>query len=264
MTESGDRGHTSIAQEQFGRQAAHYVDSFNHATGESLAAIREYAVRDRYRRAVDVGTGTGFTAFAVAPVSDEVVATDVTPEMLTEARRLGSEQGMTNVRYALSAAEQLPFATDALDLLTCRTAAHHFQDVLRAIGEWRRVLKAGGTLLLSDSVAPEDAELSRWMNDIEVRRDPSHTWNMAPSEWMRVLAEHGFKVTDEVMTKVYHEFDDWTGRSGTPADEVEHLRHDLLNAPPGAVAAFDIRQENGHMRFFWGCMVLRARLEPSP
>ena len=126
----------------------------SHATGESLAAIREYAARGRYRRAVDVGTGTGFTAFAVAPVSGQVVATDVTPEMLAEARRLGTAQGVTNVRYALGAAEHLPFADGALDLLTCRTAAHHFQDVQRAIDEWRRVLETGGTLLLSDSVAP--------------------------------------------------------------------------------------------------------------
>ena len=261
MTESSDRAHTSIAQEQFGRQAALYVDSFSHATGESLAAIREYAARGRYRRAVDVGAGTGFTAFAVAPVSGQVVATDVTPEMLAEARRLGEAQGMANVRYALGAAEHLPFAGGSLDLLTCRTAAHHFQDVLGAIGEWRRVLRPGGTLLLSDSVAPEDRELSRWMNDIEVRRDPSHTWNMAPSDWRRVLSEHGFRITDETMTKVYHELNDWTGRSGTPAGEVERLRRDLLDAPPGAVDAFDIRQDDGRLRFFWGCMVLRARLE---
>ncbi len=263
MTESADRGHTSIAQEQFGRQAALYVDSFSHATGESLAAIREYAARGRYRRAVDVGTGTGFTAFAVAPMSGEVVATDVTPEMLAEARRLGAAQGMANVRYALGAAEHLPFVDGSLDLVTCRTAAHHFQDVLRAIGEWRRVLEPGGILLLSDSVAPEDRELSRWMNDIEVRRDPSHTWNMTPSDWRRVLGEHGFAITDETMTKVYHEFDDWTGRSGTPAGEVERLRRDLLDAPPGAVDAFDIRQEDGRLRFFWGCLVLRARLESA-
>ena len=261
MTESVEMGHTSIAQEQFGRQAAFYVDSFSHATGESLAAIREYAARGRYRRAVDVGTGTGFTAFAVAPVSGQVVATDVTPEMLAEARRLGAAQGVTNVRYALGAAEHLPFADDALDLLTCRTAAHHFQDVQRVIDEWRRVLETGGTLLLSDSVAPEDEELSRWMNDVEVRRDPSHTWNMSPSDWRRALEDRGFRITDEAMTKVYHEFDDWTGRSGTPAGEVERLRRDLLDAPAGAVDAFDIRQEDGRLRFFWGCMVLRARLE---
>ena len=262
MTES-DRGLPSIAQRQFGRQAALYVDSFSHATGESLAALREYAARGRYRRAVDVGTGTGFTAFAVAPVSDEVIATDVTPEMLAQARRLGAEQGIANVRYALGAAEHLPIADDSLDLLTCRTAAHHFQDVLRAVGEWRRVLRPEGVLLLSDSVAPEDPDMSRWMNDVEVRRDPSHTWNMAPSEWRSLLAGRGFVITDEAMTKVYHEFDDWTQRSGTPSDEAARLRRDILDAPPGAVRAFDIRQEDGRLRFFWGCMVLRARLEPG-
>ena len=89
------------------------------------------------------------------------------------------------------------------------------------------------------------------MNDVEVRRDPSHTWNMSPSDWRRALEDRGFRVTDEAMTKVYHEFDDWTGRSGTPAGEVERLRRDLLNAPAGAVDAFDIRQEDGRLRFFW-------------
>jgi hypothetical protein len=93
MTESAGRGHTSIAQEQFGRQAALYVDSFSHATGESLAAIREYAARGRYRRAVDVGTGTGFTAFAVAPVSGQGPR-----ERERKERRGKKDQGIARTR----------------------------------------------------------------------------------------------------------------------------------------------------------------------
>ena len=247
------------SQEQFGRQARYYVDSVVHREGESLQVVEEFAAGRRYRRAIDVGTGVGFTAFAVAPLADDMVATDVTPAMLAEARQIAATRGLANVRYALAAAEALPFADGSLDLVTSRTAAHHFQDIPRAVAEWRRVLAPDGMLILADTVAPEDPAIVPWMHDIELRRDPSHVWEPAPSEWLALLEEGGLSVTDSAITPVHLEFEDWTRRSGTPADEVEQLRRDFLNAPPAAVQAFDIRQDrDGAILFHWDCLVVQA------
>ena len=117
------------SQEQFGRQAHLYTQSLVHSSGESLQVVQEWAARGRYKKAADIGTGTGFTAFAVAPYADQIVAADITPAMLRETRSLADQRGVTNLGYTLAAAEDLPFADGSLDLLTCRTAAHHFQDL---------------------------------------------------------------------------------------------------------------------------------------
>jgi ubiquinone/menaquinone biosynthesis C-methylase UbiE len=259
--QAGERGRLS-AQEQFGRQAQFYGDSAVHRAGESLQVVEEWTALDRHGRAVDVGTGAGFTAFALAPYAQDVVATDITPAMLKEARGIAAQRGLINVRYCLAAAETLPFGSGTLDLVTSRTAAHHFQDIPGAVAEWRRVLAPGGVLILADTISPDDPETDRWMHDIEVRRDTSHVRDLTSSEWFALLDDHGFSVTDSALTPVDLEFDDWARRSGTPTSEVEQLRQDFLDAPLGAVSAFNIKPDGtGAIHFHWDCLVLRAVLK---
>ena len=139
------------------------------------------------------------------------------------------------------------------------TAAHHFQDLGKAVAEWHRVLAPEAVLPLADTSCPEDAATADWMNDIEERRDPSHVRNLAPSEWLAHLEAHGFRITHNALAPVPLEFDDWVRRSGTPASVVQGLRRDFVNAPSGAVEAFGIRQdERGSIRFQWSCVVVRA------
>ena len=84
MTNQGNTPPRVGAQEQFGRQAQHYSTSAGHSSGESLQVVRDWASTARYGRAVDVATGTGFTAFTIAPFAESVVASDLTPEMIAE------------------------------------------------------------------------------------------------------------------------------------------------------------------------------------
>ena len=79
----------------------------------------------------------------------------------------------------------LPFAAASLDLITCRVAAHHFGDFAAALDEARRALRPGGSLVMADSIAPEDDAVADWMNDIEFRRD-FHTVAPAVKEAFQV------------------------------------------------------------------------------
>ena len=93
--------------------------------------------------------------------------------MLRETRRIGGERGVTNLAVCQSSAETLPFASGALDLVSCRMAANHFGDFNGALGESRRVLKERGVLVMADGVAPEDDYVADWMNWIELRLSPT-------------------------------------------------------------------------------------------
>ena len=114
------------SQSQFGRLAGAYGASKTHAQAGALASAASMLSDRRYGTAVDIGAGPGFTAFAVADHCDRVIATDVTPEMLDQARSLHSERGAPQTELMLTAAESLPCRDGSLDLITCRTAAHHF------------------------------------------------------------------------------------------------------------------------------------------
>ena len=134
MTENREQAGGSLAQQMFGPQAGVYAASKVHISDDSLESVQKLTGPEflrsttPYRWAVDIGTGAGFTAFAMAEVSDHVVASDITQPMLRQVRRISEERGLPNVGLAQNAAESLPFADGSLDVITCRKAAHHFRD----------------------------------------------------------------------------------------------------------------------------------------
>jgi ubiquinone/menaquinone biosynthesis C-methylase UbiE len=247
-------------QRQFGRQAAHYSVSASHASGESLDAVRRMVEPGGFERGVDIATGTGFTAFAIAPYCHETLALDLTPEMLGEARRLGAERGLAqHLGYLLGDAERLPFADASLDLVTCRVSAHHFPHVGRFVAEVARVLRPGGVFVLSDTVAPEEDELAALMDRIETLRDPSHIHDLRPSEWRRLIEGAGLAIDAIEMSHTYLEFADWARRSGTSPAALEELRPLFFTPSPAARAAWVIEERPDGVHFAWDNAIIRAR-----
>ncbi len=250
----------TAAQRMFGAAADAYATSAVHMADQRLDAVQRLAANGGpYRWTVDLGTGTGFTAFAVAPSTDNMVASDITLAMLRQAQRIRDERGIANVRLCQNAAEALPFAEGSIDLITCRAAVHHFMDFHRALAEAHRVLKAGGSLVVSDNVAPEDDTLHAWINDMELRRDFSHFEDRKVSVIQEALDGLGLQVVDGEMTWTNLQFNDWVARTNTPEAGIEPLRRDFLAATPEIVGAFRIApQEDGDVHFSWPCWVFRA------
>jgi SAM-dependent methyltransferase len=158
----------------FGAAAESYVTSERHRSGDDLATLVEWAQPAHDDRALDIATGGGHTALAVAPHVHSVAVTDLTPRMLATARAFLTTQGVVNATYVIADAERLPFLDASFDLVTVRIAPHHYADAHQAVREMARVLAPGGRLLFIDNIAPEEAELDHVMNDWERRRDHSH------------------------------------------------------------------------------------------
>ncbi len=255
-----------MAQQMFGPQAGVYAESKVHIRDDSLDSVqrltgpgfRQSATPCRW--AVDIGTGAGFTAFAMAEVSARVVATDITRPMLRQARRISGERGLDNLSLSQNAAESLPFADGVLDLITCRVAAHHFRDFEAALDEARRTLRSGGSLVMADSIAPEDDAVAEWMNGIELRRDFSHIQNRKLSIITQMLNDRGFKVAGSENERVYLWFNDWVTRTKVADGEVAALRRDFQEATPEVKEAFQVGdiEEDGDFLFSWPCWIFRA------
>ena len=266
MTQDRESAGATLAQQMFGPQAGVYAQSKVHISDDSLESVQKLTGPDflagttPYRWAVDIGTGAGFTAFAMSEVSERVIASDITQPMLRQAKRIGSERGLGNLLLAQNAAESLPFADGGLDLITCRKAAHHFRDFEAALDEITRTLKSGGSLVMADTVAPEDDSLVEWMNEIELRRDFSHVEDRKVSVIRQLLEDRGFEVIGSEDERVYLWFNDWVMRTKVPEEEVTALRREFQEGSPEIRQAFQVSEleEDGDFLFSFPVWVFRA------
>jgi SAM-dependent methyltransferase len=234
----------SLVQAQFGANAANYVNSRSHARGASLPRLVELTKPAPHWRMLDIATGAGHTAFAFAAHVAEVIASDVTPEMLDVTRRLAVERDLANVRVMEAQAESLPFADGSFDLVTCRIAPHHFVDVARFGAEVSRVLKPGGVFGLVDNISPDDAVAAGQYNAFEKLRDPSHGRCLTLDEWLELIGRAGLRVRHYELLDKDMDLNAWTTQMNVPAATRERLRTILLNASPG-LQAFLRAQDRG-------------------
>ena len=216
--------HTSV-REQFSQHADYYAQSSAHAKGDTLDVILDFAEPKGTERTLDIATGTGFTAFALAPKVTHVIATDLTPEMVAKAAELAEKQAIDNVTFSLAAAESLPFATASLDLVTCRLAPHHFQDVPKFLSEVHRVLRTDGLFCLVDSVSPESEKLIAWQNRVETLRDDSHVYGYPPSQWDAMITAAGFSLEKTAHVRnAQMSFLWWVRPQKNPPEVVQQIR----------------------------------------
>jgi len=98
--------------------------------------------------ALDVGTGTGGAAFAIAERFPEarVVGVDIAPTMVERARHKAGDR--RNVSFEHGDASALPYERASFDLVTAANMIPFF-------GELARVVRPGGTLVVAFSLGPQ-------------------------------------------------------------------------------------------------------------
>lgn len=247
-------------QEIFGASADAYVTSTVHAKGASLNRLVELLVPQVDWQVLDVATGGGHTAFILAPHVAQVVATDITPEMLANTAKGAAERKLTNVSTEMADAESLPFPDDYFDCVTCRIAAHHFPDNGRFLSEAARVLKPGGVMALVDNVVPGSRlrgkkaniqrEAGKYVNAFEKLRDPSHGRALSVDEWLDLFVDVGFSDIHQETHRKKMDFDSWTDRLHVTPENRIRLKAMLLQAPT-AVTDFLTPQTTGDRIAFY-------------
>ena len=100
---------------------------------------------------LDAGTGTGYLAGMVAPLVGNVIGVDCAPAMLTRAGEKMAQAGYQHVSFREGMAEQLPLATDSVDVAMCHMLLHHVVSPRTVLEELRRVVRPGGYMLIVDA-----------------------------------------------------------------------------------------------------------------
>jgi ubiquinone/menaquinone biosynthesis C-methylase UbiE len=210
------KAHESLVTDQFGPRAAAYVLSAVHAQGDDLLRLVEMVRGHEGAPALDIGCGGGHVSFNAAPHVAEVVAYDLSEEMLRTVAVEASQRGLADLRVCGGTVARLPFADRAFDFVFSRYSAHHWRDLGGALGEARRVLRPGGAGAFIDVVAPGDPLLDSFLQTAELLRDPSHVRDYASGEWEAALQGAGFIVERVTMRRLRIEFSSWIARIGTP------------------------------------------------
>ncbi len=239
---------------QFGAAAGAYSVSLTHGDPAALKRVVELARPKSTDVALDIATGAGHTAMALAPHVAQVIGYDLTAPMLAETARNAAACGLQNVTTRQGAAESLPFPDASFDIVTVRQAPHHFADVRAAVREMARVARPGARVIIIDSTAPEDEFLDRQWNHIEKLRDPSHVRNYRPSEWREFVASAGLKVFLEELGATSEkggpmDFAAWIRRINTPPDAAAEVERLFRSASPELARALHIEIIDGALYF---------------
>lgn len=223
---------TSHARERFGPRAGSYRTSELHAGGPDLTLLMEWLAPRPGQRALDVATGGGHVALALARSGVDVEACDLTPEMLEVARVLLGDEDCT-ARFAVAEADALPYPDAAFDIVTCRIAAHHFPDAQAFFNEVARVLKPGGRFGFQDQTLPPEGPSAVPVDVFERTRDSSHNQAYNEKGWMTLIERAELVVERSTLVDKRHDFGDWTARQNSDEATVAELTRQMAEAPDG-------------------------------
>lgn len=234
MTEAQDR-----VRAQYGKVGDAYVRSRGHAGGNDLERMLALAEPQPTDTLLDIATGGGHVARVLGPHVGNVIASDLTPEMLDHAIPYLREQGLPNVERLVADAQDLPLDDASVDIVTCRIAPHHFPDPVAFVAEVARVLRPGGRFLLVDSTVPE-GPAGDFFNAYETVRDPSHVRSLTVDEWSGLLERNGFRIGTIEPFRKRHEFDDWTTRMQVSGEDRDRLQAMMRDAGEEVHAVFEV------------------------
>jgi SAM-dependent methyltransferase len=183
-------------------RAEAFRESPVHREGPDLDLLVEWCEPGHDVKVLDVATGGGHVARRLREAGCTVVTVDPAPGMEPDV---------------VARAEELPFEDGSFDVVTCRIAAHHFEDVRKAVAEMARVTQR--LLVIEDNVFRGEH-----VEEAERLRDPTHVRCYSEEEWKEMVTEAGLEVEQVVYFPRTQSVDLWLTRVQTPLRDAVRIR----------------------------------------
>ncbi len=231
-------------------------------TGPGLDLLIKQVSPRPGERALDVATGRGHMALALARAGACVTVTDLTPSTLEQARLHLESEGMAAV-YELADATSLPFPDASFNIVTCRIAAHHFEDAQLFFSEVERVLVPGGRLGFQDHVLPPQRTSAVMVDAFERLRDPSHIQAFSVEGWSTLAQRAGLEVDFTALVDKRRDFAQWVSVQGCSADVVKELSELMAECPDAMREWSAAEYDDGTLVSFRNRHVVMLASKPS-
>ncbi len=140
-------------------------------------------------RVLDVATGTGNEALAIAPLvpRGRVTGVDFSAGMLQQARRKAASREVTNIEFLEMDMQELDFPPESFDAATCAFGIFFVNDMEAQIARIAAVVRPGGKLAISGFQEP----LFHPLVDIFIRRLKDYGVEAPEQGWKRIASEEG-------------------------------------------------------------------------
>ena len=179
--------------EKYDRQAPKYDRRWNRSFGRALLhACMEAVPWTQVQRVLDVGCGTGAleqSVFERFHLPVRLIGVDASLAMLREAQAKLNGAGNGFLSWGNALAEALPFRTAGVDAVVCNNSFHYYRRPAQVLGEFHRVIKPDGCLVLADWCNDYPAnKLGHWALRV-ADRTGIHRYGLERCYGMEELAE---------------------------------------------------------------------------
>jgi SAM-dependent methyltransferase len=186
-------------------RAQGYRESETHRQGADLDLVIEWAEPGFGVTALDVATGGGHVARRLREAGCTVVSSDPAPGMQPDV---------------ICRAESLPFAEASFDVVTCRIAPHHFDDIRLAGAEMARV--ARHRVVVEDNLFASEQD-----EEAERLHDPSHVRCYSEVEWRDFFESAALRIDRVEILEKRVPVAAWLDRVGCVGADAERVREIL-------------------------------------
>jgi len=198
----------------------------------ALASLKEGEV------VLDLGSGGGLDCFLAAQQvgpKGKVIGVDMTPDMVSLARKSAAKGNDTNVEFRLGEIENLPAADNTVDVIISNCVINLSPDKKRVFEEIWRVLEPGGRFMVSDIVLlkalPESVKeninaLVGCVAGASLKEDYLEYIASAGFTDIRMLDETNFRMTSETADPMLKSL---VERLGLAAEEVKDIARSVVS-----------------------------------
>lgn len=152
---------------------------------------------------LDVGTGNGYVAFALAKQAPDifVIGIDIVQKAIAANNQKAKSEQLHNLKFFDFNGANLPFDASKFFGIVSRYAFHHFPSPEWSVREMARVLEVGGFCVIADPI-PNTQDETDFINSYMALKDDGHVRFYRPSELESLFGRAGFQIEEQFFSSI--------------------------------------------------------------